>query len=173
MTSRNSWKVMIDITDSIFIFGAKYSYLFVIVISFLWFLAQPKPRQKEILILACAYLPLALVISVAASRLYYSPRPFVLGNFEPLIPHKANNGFPSHHMLLVSAPAALIFIFSRRAGLILWALAAFTGFSRIYAGLHHTIDVAGSALIAIISLSLAYFFVSYLKNPKPKIFCKG
>jgi len=157
---------MNDIADLIFVFGAKYSILLIIAFSFIWFLAQPKLRQKEILILSCAYLPLALIIFVAASRLYYNPRPFVLGHFEPLILHKADNGFPSHHMLLASIPAAIIFIFSRRAGLILWVLAAFTGFSRIYLGLHHTLDIIGSALISIIALALAYFLVKYFRGLK-------
>jgi len=164
---------MNNIANLVFIFGAKYSPLLIITISFIWFLAQPKLRQKEFFIVACAYLPLVLIISVVASRLYYSPRPFVLGNFEPLILHKADNGFPSHHMLLASVPAAIIFIFNRRAGLILWALAAFTGFSRIYAGLHHIVDVTGSALISIIALALAYFFVRYFKSFKLCTFYRG
>ena len=157
---------MSDIANLIFIFGAKYLHLIIIIISFVWFLAQPRERQKEILIIVCAYLPLVLLISWAVSLLYYNPRPFVLGHFQPLIPHKADNGFPSHHMLLASSVAAATFIFNRRLGLVLWALAAFVGFSRVYAGLHHIIDVAGSILISIIALTLACFLVRYLKKPK-------
>ena len=156
--------------DLIFIFGAKYFPLFTAAVSFFWFLAQPKLRQKELLIIASVYLPLVLIMAVTASRLYYSPRPFVLGNFQPLIFHKANNGFPSHHMLLASVPAAIISIFSRRAGLILWVLAVFTGFSRIYVGVHHIVDVAASALISIIALALACLFLRYVKSLKLGVF---
>ncbi len=155
---------MSNITNLIFIFGAKYLYLIVIIISFIWFSIQPKPRQREILIIIFICLPLVLIISEIAGRLYYNSRPFVLGHFQPLIPHKADNGFPSHHALLVSAISMIIFLFSRRAGLVLWILALFVGFSRVYAGLHHIIDIGGSILISIISVALTCIFVKYLKN---------
>ncbi|MCX5699287.1 MAG: phosphatase PAP2 family protein [Candidatus Omnitrophica bacterium] len=149
---------MNNLADLVFIFGAKYLYLLVIVIAFAWFLIQPKPRKKEILIIAGICLPLVFVISKIVGYLYYNPRPFVVGHFKPLIYHSADNGFPSHHELLVSAIAAMIFIFSRRIGLVLWILALLVGFSRVYAGVHHLIDIAGSILISIGSVTLVYFF---------------
>jgi len=155
---------MNDITNLIFIFGAKYLYLVVIIISFIWFFIQPKPRQREILIIALICLPLALIISEIAGRFYYNSRPFVLGHFQPLIPHKADNGFPSHHALLVSVISTIVFLFSRRGGLVLWILALFVGFSRVYAGVHQIIDIQGSILITIISVALACIFVKYLKS---------
>lgn len=164
---------MNNITNLIFIFGAKYLYLIVIIISFIWFLIQPKLRKKEILIIICICLPLVFVISKAAGSLYYNPRPFVLGHFEPLIPHKADNGFPSHHALLVSVISTVIFVFSRRAGFVLWILALFVGFSRVYAGVHHMIDIVGSMIISIISVTLVYFFVKHLKNMGTVLFLKN
>jgi len=155
---------MSNIIDPVFIFGAKYLYLAAIIVSFIWFLAQSRPRQREILIILCICLPLIFIVSKLAGRLYYNPRPFVVGNFEPLISHKADNGFPSEHTLLVSAIAAVIFLFSRGAGFVLWVLALFVGFSRVYAGVHHPIDIIGSILISIISAGLVYIFVQHLKN---------
>lgn len=161
---------MNNITNLIFVFGAKYLYLFVIVIAFVWFLIQAKPKKKEILIITCICLPLILVISKISSYLYYNPRPFVVGHFKPLIYHNAGNGFPSHHELLVSAIAAMIFIFSRRTGFVLWILALFVGFSRVYVGVHHMIDIAGSILISSGSVVLVCRLREYLKNRKLKIF---
>ena len=161
---------MSEITNLIFIFGAKYLYLIIMISSFIWFLRQPKPRQREILMISCICLPLILIIFEITSHLYYNPRPFVLGHFKPLIPHKADNGFPSHHMLLASAVSAIVFLFDRRASLSLWVLALFVGLSRVYAGLHHIIDIAGSLLIAIISVALGCFFMRYLKNRNLRIF---
>jgi undecaprenyl-diphosphatase len=128
------------------------------IISFIWFLNQSKIGRKEILIIICISFPLAFIVSKVAGHLYYNPQPFVLGHFQPLIPSKADNGFPSHHTLLVSAISTVIFIFSRRMGFVLWVLALFVGFSRVYAGVHHTIDIVGSMLISIISVTLVYFF---------------
>ncbi len=157
---------MNNITNLIFIFGAKYLYLFVIGIAFVWFLIQPKAAKKEILIIGCISLPLAFIIFKIAGHLFYNPRPFVVGHFTPLIHHAPGNGFPSHHALLVSFVSAVIFAFSRRTGLILWILAAFVGFSRVYAGLHHMIDIIASMLIAIASVTLVYSFVKYFKQRK-------
>ena len=154
---------MNNIANLIFVFGAKYLYLLVIVIAFAWFLLQPKPRKKEVLIIAGICLPLIFVIFKIAGYLYYNPRPFVLGYFKPLIYHNPDNGFPSHHELLVSAIAAVVFIFSRRTGLVLWILALLVGFSRVYVGVHHMIDIAGSILISIGSVTLV------LKKGKLKI----
>lgn len=144
--------------DGFFIFGAKYLHFLVIFVVLSWFLFQPKARKKEILIIAGASLPLIFVISVFAGRLYYNPRPFVAGCFQPLVYHAADNGFPSHHALLVFFISAVVFIFSHRAGLLLGVLALCVSFSRVYAGLHHTLDIAGSLAISIISVSAVYFF---------------
>jgi len=148
------------------VFGAKYLHLLVILIAVAWFLIQPWPRKKEILIIVCIAVPLVLIVSKAAGQLYYNPRPFVVEHFKPLIYHKADNGFPSHHALLVFFIATLVFVFSRRAGLLLGVLALFVGFSRVYAGIHHPIDIAGSMLIAIISVTLVYLLVKYLRKLK-------
>ena len=65
---------MSNIYDLVFIFGAKYLYLIVIIIASIWFLMQPKLKQKEILLLFCISLPLIYIAGGIASILYYSPR---------------------------------------------------------------------------------------------------
>lgn len=161
---------MSNIIDLFFIFGAKYLYLAVIAIFVIWFLAQPKFRQKEILIVVCVCLALAIIFFQIAGQLYYHSRPFVAGNFQPLIQHKVDNSFPSHHMLLVSFLAAVVFLFDWGYSLILWGLALLVGASRVYVGVHYLIDIAGSLLIAIIAAALGYFLVKRLKNRKLLIF---
>lgn len=161
---------MSNFIDLVFIFGAKYLYLVVVVISFVWFLNQPKFRKREVLITACICLFLIFVISKAAGHFYYNPRPFVAGNFEPLIAHSPDNGFPSHHMLLVSAVSAVIFLFNRRLSLVFWVLSVSVGFSRVYCGVHHLADIWGSILISVVSAAMTYFFVKYLKSRKLRIF---
>ncbi len=150
---------MNNIFNSILIFGAQYLYLIVITIFSVWFSLQPRVRRKEILLLICICLPLIYIISKIASHLYYNPRPFALEHFKPLIPHKANNGFPSDHVLLVSAISAILYPFSRRLSIGLWGLTLFVGISRVFAGVHHLIDVIGAIFISISVVSLAYFIM--------------
>ena len=155
---------MSNIYDLVFIFGAKYLYLIVIIIASIWFLMQPKLKQKEILLLFCISLPLIYIAGGIASILYYSPRPFVLEHFQPLMEHKATNGFPSHHVLLTSVFPAIIFIFNWRLSTILCALVLFIGISRIYIGVHHIIDVAGGVLISVVIVNMVNFTIIYFKK---------
>ena len=96
--------------------------------------------------------------------LYYNPRPFFEENFTPLIPHLADNGFPSDHLLLLSALAILICIFNRHWAVPLWIIALLVGISRIYAGVHHFADIFGSIFIALISAGLVYFVLNREKK---------
>ena len=159
---------MDNIYNLIFIFGAKYLYLAVIIIVLVWFLIQPRTKQKEILIISCICLPLAYLVAKLASHLYYNPRPFVLGHFKPLISHKANNGFPSHHALLVSAIAAVVLLFSWRISSVLWILTLFVGISRVYVGVHHPVDIIGSIFISVMVVTVIGFTATYFRRRNDK-----
>lgn len=152
--------------DLIFIFGAKYLPFVIVIFALAWFLIQPRPRQKEIFIFACICLPLIFIVSEIAGRLYDNPRPFVAGHFQPLIPCKATNGFPSHHTLLAAAFSAVVSCFSWRIGFLLWILTLLVGLSRVYVGVHHLIDIIASMLI---SASSAILTLKYLKSRKRPI----
>ena len=148
---------MSHILNPIIIFSAKYLYLVIFIFAFIWFLNQSRSTQNESLLLICICLPLVFIASYIAGRLYYDPRPFVLEHFKPLIYHKPDNGFPSHHTLLAALTSAIIFIFNKRTGFLLWVLTFFIGFSRVYCGVHHLIDIAAGVLIPVILVTLIYF----------------
>lgn len=99
-----------------------------------------------------------------ARALYFDPRPFVEGQFEPLIKHVADNGFPSDHTLLLAAIASVITFYDKRYATILWVITLVVGLSRVYAGVHHLLDIAGAILIALVSTSLVYFVLMRIKK---------
>lgn len=134
--------------DQFIIFGAKYLYLLIFGMAFLFFIKQPRNGKKQIMIFAVVVLPVAYLVSVLISFFYYDPRPFVQGNFIPLILQEPDNGFPSDHILLSAAISAVIFPFNKKSSVILWLLTVLVGLSRILAGLHHCVDVLGSIVIA-------------------------
>ncbi|MDI6777915.1 MAG: phosphatase PAP2 family protein [Patescibacteria group bacterium] len=149
------------------IFGAKYILFVSAAIAVFYLLKQPRKRQKEILFFAVVVLPLSYIAAKIISRFYFDPRPFVVGNFTPLIPHKADNGFPSDHALLGAAIAFTIFRFDTKLGLFLLFLALLTGFARVFAGVHHLTDIAGSILIVLTVYSITILFRrSNLRNEK-------
>lgn len=132
------------------IFGAKYLYFASILIAGYYFFKQPKATKKRIIILGIISLPIAYVVAKIAGYFYYDTRPFVALNFTPLIPHADDNGFPSDHTLLLSAIASIIYPFSREVSILLWVVALIVGFSRVFAGVHNSIDILGSVAIVII-----------------------
>ena len=149
------------------LFGAKYLYLIIIAMAVIFYGLQPRERRKNILVLSIIYLPLAYLFGQIAAHFYFDARPFVVGHFQPLIPHAANNGFPSDHMLFSSAIASIVFIYNKKIGVLAWVIAHFVGYSRVSSGLHHWIDVFGSALVAIAVMVLVdRYIVPYIAKMK-------
>ena len=105
-------------------------------------------------------LPLSYIIAKVVGHLYFDPRPFVVGHFTPLLSHAADNGFPSDHTLFGAAIAAVIFRFSRKTGTFLLFLAIFVGVARVFAGVHHTVDIAGSIVIVLATYYIISLFVA-------------
>ncbi|MCX6766572.1 MAG: phosphatase PAP2 family protein [Candidatus Moranbacteria bacterium] len=126
---------------------AKYLVFVSVAIALVYFLKQPRPKQKEILVFAVILLPLSYIVAKVIGHFYFDPRPFVVGHFTPLLPHAADNGFPSDHTLFGAAIAAVIFRFSRKTGIFLLFLSIFVGLARVFAGVHHISDVLGTIII--------------------------
>ena len=141
------------------IFGAQYLYL-VIVIGALWYLfRQPRELRWKIVLCAAIALPVTYVVAKIMGALYYDPRPFVVGNFTPLLPHAPDNGFPSDHTLLSSAVAAVIFFFNRQLGAALLVIAFLVGAARVFLGIHHFVDIFGSMVIAMVVTAVVFRYV--------------
>ena len=138
--------------DTLIIFGAKY----LIVISALAALtvvwSVPQKDRVRFTLLTVISLPLAYVLAKICAHFYFDPRPFVVGNFTPLVPHGPDNGFPSDHTLLASALAAVVTIIRPRVGAVLWIFAILIGICRVLAGVHHTIDIVGAMLVSIVAV---------------------
>ena len=150
--------------DTLFIFGAKYLFLIsLIVIAVIFYQAKPEERW-QMLKYGAIILPLTYLLGLLARELYYDPRPFVLGGFNPLIDHLPDNGFPSDHTLLTSSLAMITYFFHKKSSFWLWIMAVAVGASRVYVGVHHSIDILGSIVLALVSGYLAHVIISKLWN---------
>ncbi len=145
--------------DQFAVFVAQYLYLFVVLAAGAYFFTRPKQAMKRMAICGIIVAPLAFVISRIAQAFYYDPRPFVVGHFTPLIAHVADNGFPSDHVLLTGAIAMIVTFSSRKWGIVFWALALLIGWARVFVGVHHVTDIAGSIAIDLVA-GLAYFLAA-------------
>lgn len=131
------------------------------LLAYFFFTAQ----RRRLFAVAALSLALSYALGKLAGALWYDPRPFTEG-VVALFSHVADNGFPSDHMLFGAAVASVAFIFNRPLGLVLWVLALLVGAARVLAGVHHWADIAGAAVVALISVFIVNFFVSrFFSNP--------
>ena len=145
--------------NSLIIFGAKYLYLVIALTALVYIWRQPKELRWKIALCTVIALPLTYVVAKISSLFYYDTRPFVVGNFTPLLPHANDNGFPSDHTLLSSAIAVSLFFFNRKLGIFLFVIAFLVGVARVFAGIHHFVDIVGSMVIAIVTTYIAFEYI--------------
>lgn len=115
-----------------------------------------KKEWLKYLIIILVAAVLAYVMSRIAGQRYYDTRPYIELHKAAIITAAHDNGFPSDHMLLAGLAASIVFIKSWRVGLCLWVLTILVGAGRVLALVHHPIDVAVSALIAILATLIAF-----------------
>ena len=114
-----------------------------------WFMTSRKERvrKRAALVEALFSVLAASAVSLLIRRIWHRPRPFTQGK-TARITHEDNASFPSNHTLN-AVTAAFSFILSRQSGgkrLLGWAL--LQGISRVFAGVHYTSDIIGSAVLA-------------------------
>ena len=144
-----------NIKQILAIFCAKYLIFILILTAGTWFLfGAPKGKRKEIALFGSLSLLLTFLLSLVAAKLYYDPRPFVVGHFTPLVAHGFDNGFPSDHALLSVAVACIVWRYNHVLGIVLFNFALVVGLSRVYVGVHHLFDIFGAVVIAIASALL-------------------
>lgn len=108
-----------------------------------------RQRQWSAVVLAVISIPVAEGIAKLAGLFYSHIQPFAAGGYTPLVPHAIDNSFPSDHVVIAATIASVVFVYNRRAGLILWVMALCVGAARVAAGLHYPLDIAVSAVIAV------------------------
>ncbi len=125
-------------------------YLFVVNgLLYLGVFYRTPPEDRRTLVLrTAAALLIALVLAKGGGALYNEPRPFVTQHIAPLIPHEADNGFPSDHTLLSFTLAFLLVPFCKRSGVAAVIIGTIVGVSRIAAHLHSPLDIVASIVIA-------------------------
>lgn len=99
-----------------------------------------------------------LLINQAIGLLWQTPRPFVLGIGHTLIPHAPDSSFPSDHLTLMWS-IAFSFLMHQRprfAGVLLALLGLPMAWARIYLGVHFPMDMAGAALVSVLSAYLCF-----------------
>lgn len=136
--------------DNLAIFWAKGGpYLLAVLFVVLWFLVGKD--KKTALLEATEAAGLGLIINQLIGLFYFHPRPFMMGLCTSLLPHAAENSFPSDHATLMFSAALYLLVFRGwlSCGLVILTAAALTAWGRIYVGVHFPFDMAGSFLVSL------------------------
>ena len=141
----------------IIILCAKYLFIVIGLIAFIYWLKLTNKRKLEIITFGIITALVAFLLAKIGGAMFYNARPFVVNNIVPLLPHAADNGFPSDHTLFSAVIAVTMYSVSKKLGLILGVLSVIVGMSRVLALVHHPIDIVGSIVFAIIGGVVAYY----------------
>ncbi len=145
------------------VLSAKYLFLICLFIGGLVFLLLRRQDKVSFIKLGLVSGLLSFGFLELAGHLVYDPRPFVVLHVLPLIPHPADNGFPSDHVLLTMWLALLVFVYDRKVGFALVIVSLAVGSARVLALIHHPVDVLGSIVIALAAWGIARFLLQYFK----------
>lgn len=144
----NSFAGRNAVLDIFWIFLAKYCiFIFGLILIYLLF----KDRKLSFKIIFT--LAISIIIVELIKKSLFFPRPFLQENIKLLIAHQSDSTFPSKHTTAAFAVAFGIFLQKKKIGIWLLVLAFLIAISRIIAGVHYPLDIAGGILIAV---SVAY-----------------
>lgn len=146
--------------DGFVVFAARYLIIIppLVLLHLIW--TRPERERVPFVALTVFSLLLAFIFAKVGTTLYDNPRPFMVGDFVPLIPHGIENGFPSMHALFAATIAILAATKSLRVGALLAIIAIMIGTGRIVGGVHHTVDVIAAILIAVAAVALSRMLLS-------------
>lgn len=91
---------------------------------------------------------IAILTSELISQIYVRQRPFaVMPGIKLLVPHVADGGMPSHHVVFMVAVAVMVYTVDRKMGYFLLIVALLSGVGRVSAGIHYPSDIVAGALL--------------------------
>ena len=143
--------------DGMMKFGAKYVVYVAFVIVAALCLVRLRDRVLRPVIAVVAALVVTFVLGVVEGQVHSEKRPFETHHVHQLIAHGPGQSFPSDHSTAAFGLAlATIAFLSWRWGALLFVLALWIGFARVYDGVHYPLDIVGSFLAAVVGVGLVY-----------------
>lgn len=132
------------------------NYLIVIfpaVLLCYWFSFDHQRRHQALLALVTSLV--ALGGNLLIGEFWQHPRPFMVPVGHTFLHHVADSSFPSDHMTLALAVSlSLLAGHKNVTGSALFAFSLVIAWGRVYMGVHFPADMAGSLLVALVSVGL-------------------
>lgn len=148
--------------NSVIVAVASYAVFLVPLAAVVVWLQVPRTQKLALAGVGVLTIVLATVGIELAALVWTDPRPFVVDGHTPLLPHAADNGFPSDHTTFAAAIAAALLPWRRRLAAGLLIVAAVVGAARVAAHIHHVPDIIGGFLIGVAAAAVAIVAVRAL-----------
>lgn len=94
---------------------------------------------------------IALGVGALVGAAWDRPRPFVAGNYAPLVAHTADGSFPSDHLIAIGALMAAAWLVWRPAAAAIGAVGAAVAIGRAVSGIHYMTDLAAGCVLGIVA----------------------
>jgi membrane-associated phospholipid phosphatase len=138
-----------------------------VCVALMAWVAWRQPRQRLYVLAALITAAVASVLAQKLAEIIGMPRPFVLGLSPPYIEHGIRGALPSAHATVMFT-VALVFCIraaTRQLGLAILAIAALTGWARVYVGVHFPFDIVAGLLLAAV-ITLVFWLLQRLAAPR-------
>ena len=149
-----------SLVDFFMIFGAEYLvYIaFVLIVFIFW---KNFKKDKNAIILLLLSLLTSLIIIRLVEYIFYEPRPFLTYSINPLIYQPTDGSFPSLHTATITVLAISFFSIKRKYRQLMIVPIFWTGFARVYTGVHFPGDILGGIIIGIVSVLVVQNFLKF------------
>jgi len=144
--------------NTIIVIFADYIIFLIPIVVLGIFLSLKKKQKIDFLLYAVILAVCSYFIAFVADILWYNPRPFVLSGELPLVPSGDDNGFPSGHTLFAAVFAMSFFFVHRKTSYVLLFVAVLIGLARVFADVHHYVDIFASIFVVIVGGVIAFIF---------------
>ena len=130
-------------------------YLAGIIAIILWVRVPAWRERMRLFIITTFALLIARGLIFEIIHYFYSrPRPFVALQITPLF-IETSYAFPSSHAIVLTILGCVVYMVSKKWGIIFLLFAIINAFARIYSGVHWPTDSLGGIFIALIAIGIA------------------
>ncbi len=143
--------------------GEYFFVISVVLVALYWLLGS---RSTKITLAATLVVGGAVggALMLIGGKVFYDTRPFVRDHITPIIPHAADNGFPSDHALLTFFLAFVLWAWSKRLAIVLFVNALLVSWARVAAHIHSPLDIAGGLVFGLVGAVVGYYLVLAVVN---------
>tara|TARA_B100001971_G_C18123722_1_gene500829 strand:- start:16 stop:540 length:525 start_codon:yes stop_codon:yes gene_type:complete len=144
------------------------TYLFWILVVLVIFISLKNHAPRFILFMYAATSGLIVYyINKVIGFYFFRERPYISLGFENLLGEvHPDKSFPSDHTSLAWTMALMVFLYNKKYGVFLLAIALLVSISRILAGVHYISDILGGIVVGTIIALFVYWLTkrSWIKK---------